>query len=771
MQMLDASPFSRALWYMDLAPLSKLTENKPEIVVGRATNLDGYLVEVNTQKVVQSPSKLPDNKEVELVESKKLYATYRVAPGITFEMLLELLKGEGVYPALMPTYLKGTVGGFVASNGSGIGSYKFGFVRYLKTVHLLNGSTEVLLKTVKGERLIELSTEIPLSWHGELKDGSWAYYVPESYEDLVSKEAIGKVNAYDLIGEIHRKVSSLLSPDHFIVPLRIPFDRFTTIIDQVKFIENYYAYLINFNSTSKQVALIGSIKRDDLDSYFELLRKNPEIKPFLSLREVSPFQSEIVKRFTKSTKLRVPKQYGVYSSFYLEASKCINCSYCIDRCKAFSITKNIIYSPPGKFSRILTLDQLEACFACVPDQEACPLGVKISDVMIEMVNPISKQDLARVDVAPLPPAMKAVEKRLDEKYKHLPRYILFVGCAFKYDPRGVENLIRFFLEEGESLQGYSPRVKILDGMCCGFRDFIRGDFDAAKRSAQEIMRQKEINGAVGVYFFCPEGLYVYRRFGGKDGVLLFEVVKDFVKVENDKLHVGCWSKKLGIEGNVQECAGLGTPSYAQALVPSEHRDLITVCPLATWRFLTDSVYSLLRTSGQALEFEEVERPQVATGELMSRTATAIAEAFQTTMLSLGNVIASSVPSIASGGYEFFAVIITPLLTSNIVKEVPKALAKRPDYGEIVSFVKNVIKDFATFTSLVSLVKSSLTSINIDALANSLRSSLLNSPRLDYNYKSYVESDKMLITLKNVIKNIITEKLSEAILRQISSEAI
>jgi hypothetical protein len=50
MQMLDASPFSRALWYMDLAPLSKLIENKPEIVVGRATNLDGYLVEVGAQK-------------------------------------------------------------------------------------------------------------------------------------------------------------------------------------------------------------------------------------------------------------------------------------------------------------------------------------------------------------------------------------------------------------------------------------------------------------------------------------------------------------------------------------------------------------------------------------------------------------------------------------------------------------------------------------------------------------------------------------------------
>ena len=141
------------------------------------------------------------------------------------------------------------------------------------------------------------------------------------------------------------------------------------------------------------------------------------------------------------------------------------------------------------------------------------------------------------------------------------------------------------------------------------------------------------------------------------------------------------------------------------------------------------------------------------------------------MLSLGNVIASSVPSIASGGYEFFAIIITPLLTSNIVKEVPKALAKRPDYGEIVSFVKNALKDFATFTSLVSLVTSSLNSINIDALANSLRSSLLNSPRLDYNYKSYVESDKMLVTLKNIIRNIITEKLSEAILRQISSEVI
>ena len=130
---------------------------------------------------------MSNGKELELVTHGVIFSEYRVAPGLTFRKLLELLKSEGVVPALMPTYLEGTVGGFVATNGTGVGSYKFGFVKGKKEVHRFDGE-EVIIKTVKYERLLVLENENPLAWTGEFFEGHAFYYVPDIYEDLVGKE-------------------------------------------------------------------------------------------------------------------------------------------------------------------------------------------------------------------------------------------------------------------------------------------------------------------------------------------------------------------------------------------------------------------------------------------------------------------------------------------------------------------------------------------------------------------------------------------------------
>ncbi|MGC9105819.1 MAG: hypothetical protein ACP5HQ_05290 [Thermoprotei archaeon] len=770
MQLLDASPFARALWYLGTSWATKYIDKRTTVTIGRATNLDGYLVEVNAENVVPSPTKLPSGKEIELDASGKLYATYKVAPGVTFERLLELMKAEGAYPALLPTYLKGTVGGFVFTNGCGIGSYKFGFVRYVKPVHELKGE-EVVVKASKVANLIEISSESPLAWHAELKDGKFTYYVPETYEDLVSKEAIKKISAFDLINEISSKVFSFIKPEKYVAALRLPFDKFEGFKEKLNVFEEYYAFMINTNSPSKQVAVIGYFPKDRLDDYFAVVRSDPNVKPYLSFREYSSLHMEIMKRYRRETRILVPNEYRQFSNLYLESSKCISCGACIDACKAFSVTKNALYAPPLKFSRVLTRDALEACFACVTDEEACPAGVKISDIVIEMINRIAKEDVAKVEVVPLPPQMKTVEVKLDEKYRNRPPYILFVGCAYKYDPSGVENLLRFFLEEGEKLTRYSPRVKIIDGMCCGFRDFIKGDHEAAQRVVAEIVRQKEVIGASGVYFFCPEGLYVYNRFGGTNGVLVYEAIKDFVNVGEDKIHVGCWGKKLGLPGKVQECAGLGAPSYKGSPVVNEHRDYVTVCPIASWRFLTSSVYQMLKTSGMALTFEEEARKaRYEEGSLVSNLVNSVVEAFESVVSNSGDALAPNVRAISTGGYEFFVAIATPLLVSRVIKEVPKYLAKKTEFSEISSYLRDVSRDTARFSNLTSLLTSSLSALNVENLANSLRQSILKSTLLDFNLKPYVQSDEMVTALKRIIKGAITERTTTAILREITTMA-
>jgi hypothetical protein len=204
-------------------------------------------------------------------------------------------------------------------------------------------------------------------------------------------------------------------------------------------------------------------------------------------------------------------------------------------------------------------------------------------------------------------------------------------------------------------------------------------------------------------------------------------------------------------------------------VINEHRDYVTVCPLATWRFLTSSVYQMLKTSGSALSFEEEARAsRYDEGAIISNIVSSVVEAFQAVVSASGDVLAPSVSSINSGGYEFFAAIATPLLTNQVIKEVPRYLAKKAEFSEMSSYVKDIMKDFARISNLTSLLTSSLSALNVDNLASSLRQSILNSSRLDFSYRQYVQDDRMVATLKNVIKRTISEKTVTTILREIAS---
>ena len=768
----DASPFSRALWYIDVDRVRKFTEKRDQIIVGRGTNLDGYLVEVESSFVQPSKAVMSNGKELELVSRGDIFSEYRVAPGLTFRKLLDLLKGEGVFPALMPTYLEGTVGGFVATNGSGIGSYKFGFVKGKKEVHRFDGEG-VIIKTVRYEKLLVLENENPLAWTGELFEGHTFYYVPDIYEDLVGKEYINIVNLADYISKVTSYVSSFLKKGNVLAGLRVGVNEVQDVLAQMK-PEKYYGYVIKNNAPSKEMALVISLPREQLDDFFNVLRRSKSVKPYLSLRDFSRAHQEILKEFRKR-EILVPRQFRGYSELYFQAASCINCGLCLDSCKAFQATGNILYSPPGKYGQLLiSPEALEACFGCEAEASKCPVGIEIGKVNIEFINNISKNKLhVSIDTTPLPNNIKSLEAEINRKYANRSVFILFVGCAYKYDPGGVERALRFLYNNGDELKPpFSPRVKIIDGKCCGFSDYMNGNISAAKSAVDSIERERVLSNAVGVYFFCPEGLYVYRKFGGNNGYLLYEAVKDFAEIDRDKLNIGCWGKKVGLEGEVRECAALSITNYHTSPILPHHRDYVTVCPFASWKFMTDSVYSKLKVN-EVLEVQQIPVPtatETRRVDAVNKLINEVVGSYANALTATADLIAEKVNSIQSGGYSFFTLVVIPLLSNALIKSMSKEITSKKENSDILAYVKSIANDQTSLQEVSGLIVSALRSLNTRDLAVKLQKAILSSAKLDYNYRGLVESNEMVDSLEKAIKQSISPRLVEQVLRSIAFSA-
>ena len=768
----DASPFSRALWYIDVDKVRKFAEKRDQIIVGRGTNLDGYLVEVESSSVLPSKTVMSNGKELELISHGDIFSEYRVAPGLTFRKLLELLKDKGVVPALMPTYLEGTVGGFVATNGSGIGSYKFGFVKGKKEVHRFDGEG-VIIKTVKYERFLVLENENPLAWTGEFFEGHTFYYVPDIYENLVEKEYINSVGVADYISKVSSYVSSFLKKGNVVAGLRVNINEVQQVLAQLK-PEKYYGYVIKNNAPSKEMALIISIPREQLDDFFNVLRKFKSVKPYLSLRDYSRVHQEILKEF-KIRELPVPRQFRKYTELYIQAASCINCGLCLDSCKAFQTTGNLLYSPPGKYGQlVISPEALEACFGCEAETSKCPVGIEVGRVNIELINDISKNKLnVSIDTVPLPNNIKSLEAEINRKYANRSVFLLFVGCAYKYDPGGVEKAIRFLYNNGDGLKPpFSPRVKIVDGKCCGFSDYINGNIDAAKAAVNSLERERVLSNAVGVYFFCPEGLYVYRKLGGNNGYLLYEAVKDFVEIDRDKLNVGCWGKKVDLEGDVRECAALNITNYHSSPLLPQHRDYVTICPFATWKFMTDSVYSKLKVK-EGLEVQQVPGPSVVETrrvDVVNKIINEIVGSYANALIATADAIAEKVNSIQSGGYSFFTLVVIPILSNALIKSMSKEIVSKRENRDILDYVKSIANDQTSIQELSGLVVSALKSLNTRDLAVKLQRAVLSSTKLDYNYRGLVESNEMVDSLEKAIKQSISPRLVEQVLKSIAFSA-
>ncbi len=749
--LLDSSVFSRAIITFDISSLKKFMINEEkEVVIGNLTSMSGEILNYLNPKPIKAATSLSDGSFYKII-GKKYGMTYAEVPaGLTFEELIGKLESENLFPAIFPLYLKGTVGGFIATNGSGFGSYKYGFVKYKIPVYELKDKDTAIIGLVNYPELVELDQETPYAWSALIfpKENIIKYYVPSFYSPVVGK---GKVISLDkLINDIYENIKGILKRDYIPVCLR---SSEYSVLTQAP-IESHLGYVINYNSPSRFYTICGSIKRDNLDKLLEFLKKNTSVYPFPSLQEYNEIHKFILSKYKKE--IKVPKNLEKIKTQYLDAIQCINCGLCLDKCLAYNTTKNINYSPVGKINRLLTgtLD-FEYCFGCKNDEDSCPVGIKISE-LTEVLPQLSKnKDKVSISISPVPNRLRELEGQLESKYRNYPVYLLFIGCTAKYDPLGAEGFMNFLLEKGGELKEFSPRVKIIDNACCGFDKYITGDIEGAKTDVSKIVDIKNKLGAQKVYFLCPEGLYVYNSLSGDKGVLAYEVIKPYVK---DKVYLGCWAKKLGLEGEEHECAGLLFTSYKGAQLPLFKKNIITICPFSTWKFSTQSVYSLFNKG------KEVRIEDKVTVEFSDKLfADYVISSLKTSALESADDIADKTINWIMGGRNYFELLVIPIIRKKISSILISSLSENK---ELVNSLKTLSNDSLLLEDKIRKVTDIINSYNFTDIIDNLTKKIYNSTKLEYEAKKIVETDEYKKALEEILKKVITDKILEDIIQEV-----
>ncbi|MEM0373716.1 MAG: 4Fe-4S dicluster domain-containing protein [Sulfolobaceae archaeon] len=739
--LLDASIFSRAFASLGISKIRRyLITRETEVVVGKLTSMTGEIIQFSRIKPIVAKSLLDNGSIMEIIEDKKGgIIRARVAAGATFKEVLEVSSRNSLYPAIFPLYLEGTVGGFIATNGSGFGSYKFGFVNYKKQVHFLENKDIAVMSFVNYPELIETSVNIPYSWSALFLENRVVYFVPSIYKEILGVQPDSIQDTKNIVSLISNKIYKILKSGKIPISLRVPQDKFE-VVNELN-LDFEIGYLIRYNSPENYYVLFSSIDYEELGNIFKFLKAHPYIYPYPSLKDYSEIQKFIINNFDKY-EVKVPKDYSEIQDIYLDALKCINCGLCLNSCLAYNATKNILNSPPGRFNRILKGEKVfEYCFGCNKCEYVCPVGIKISRDM-EKLPRISPSSDLKIEIEKVSEVLKGeVEKVVNSIYKNQPLVLLFIGCSYKYDRKGVESFLKFIVESGDKIKNYSLRFKIVDGICCGFDSYISGKIREAEEKVKEIRRIKEESGAVYVYFFCPEALYIYNLLSGDKGILVYEIVKDFIK---GKIHAGCWAQRLGISGDNNDCAGLFITNYLGKIVSVEKKeDILTICPFSTWKFGATSVYSYLAPTEISTKTTKTSR------EVEEKIINIVVQAYKEAILSSIDDIAEKVIMWSVGGKGYFALLAIPILRRNFSKRVRALILDSLNREEIARYLASE----ATIKEISSKIYEILKGMDYNEIAFELTRGIRNSKKLDYTVREIVEKEEFL----NVIKEEIIRK--------------
>lgn len=751
---LDASIFSRAVKFLDANDLKKIqNKEEGEVVLGRLTSMAGSTLQYGGVKVRSAPDKFEDGKVVRVKkEINSVFSQVEVPSGAKFKNVVEELNKLGLFPVLFPVYLNGTVGGFIATNGSGFGSYRFGFVNYKKNVHSLENDL-AYLTVAKYTEVIETKDENFYAWSGIIQDdGSLTFYSPAFYSSLIRSDK-SSVDTWKLVTEVNDKASRSVKRGYVPLIIRSTIEKVSKVRSSLN-MEYNLGYVINYNSPMKYGVILGSIEESRVPEVFSFLKENPDVYPWPSLQDYNEVHKLIISK-VKKAEIKVPKRLVRMRNEFEEAMRCVNCGACLDSCISFKVTKNPLYSPPGRFGRMLNETNADYCFGCKECEDACPVDIPISSITETLPKYNEEFEKLFVETPKANLDVKHLVSDLENKYKNRPVFLLFAGCSTKYDPLGLKGFLGFLSSNGNLPSGLSPRVFLMDGECCGFADYISGNETEAKKYVEKIKVLKDQLGAQGVYFLCPEGLYVYNKLSGDKGVLAYDVVKG--SVQDGEVHAGCWARKLGIEGKYSECAGIWTMTYKGKSFPINVKNYSTICPFSTWKFGTTSVYSKFIVKD--MDRQEESKKTFNDTDLLN----VIIDSINRSLLAAADEMAGKVYFWKSGGSQYFILISSSIAKKYFYKILFENVTKNK---EVKDATREIIVNKPLFDEKIKSISEIISHQDFSSVVTELQKKILESPNLEYSMSDVVKSKEFVealnkISMSIVSPTIISDALAEA----------
>ncbi|WP_061952183.1 hypothetical protein, partial [Sulfolobus acidocaldarius] len=329
-------------------------------------------------------------------------------------------------------------------------------------------------------------------------------------------------------------------------------------------------------------------------------------------------------------------------------------------------------------------------------------------------------------VAPVSEKVKEYEKLLEEKYNVYPLYLLFVGCMANYDEIGVLGFLEYLYKYGDNLTDVSPRVKIVDNVCCGFNKYISGDLSGARNDVAYIEKLLENNSAEGIYFLCPEGFYVYTRFGGKKGFFGYDVIKPYVR---DKVYGCTWAKKIGVDVDYQI-----THKTTQ-----KEGEAKSVCPFITYKLGVLSVYTR-----KVIE--------VNIGNLDKILVDEVLNSINTASLNSAKEIASNLSALKTGNPDYFVKLVSPIIRKKFIENFRQSLKEYETWIKSLDpmFLKTIV------SKVYEMSEKTLDEEKIDNLVK------LIGKNASYENREIAGSDEFVKYLKIALKSVVEPKLIQSL---------
>lgn len=238
-----------------------------------------------------------------------------------------------------------------------------------------------------------------------------------------------------------------------------------------------------------------------------------------------------------------------------QAKACTECGLCLEACLVYQVTGEVLFSPIERLKIAIELfgekaiseqrlESINNCLACMRCESVCPEGIKLTEIVFQARNELSKRGLGPPErqkkvIEGILTAGNGVngdpEKRLEWLPEEFPRKqsdtLFYIGCLGSYQLKDAAASSYLVLKK----LGFDFML-LEDERCCGGILYENGRIDMAEEFFQRNIEKFNSLGIKTVVVLCPVCLkcfkYYYPKVLGNTDISIrhiVEVIYDLLK--------------------------------------------------------------------------------------------------------------------------------------------------------------------------------------------------------------------------------------------------